>query len=188
MADIYDPSETQTVDNNKHKRRGLWWLLALLILLGLIAFLITMLHKDSDDNTATSGSNTSTSQTSAQTKASLKSQFETTVAANQRTILFNPDTATIQDQASTDAALTKIAAFYKANPQAQFVVNGSIYNGQPGDQNEQLATQRAQLVKQQLVQQGVKDANVAVTAVNTYTGNTDAAQAEYARSVTISVK
>lgn len=181
------PYENRETVPTERRRGGLLWpLIILLILLLLLWFVISRLVHHAT-NTSNSSSTTS-SQTNSNQQQSYKAKFEAAVPADQRTIYFVADSANLQDQAAADAALTKIADFAKANPQAKIVVNGSVFDGQPGQQGQPLAQQRAQDIKQQLVAKGVNAANVSVTAVNTYQGNTDAAKADYARSVTIDAK
>lgn len=182
MATTEDATET---NSSKKRRSGIiWWVIALLVLLGLVGYLLT--RSNSDDKTEHARNKSSSSQSStASSQQSLKSQFETAIPKDQRTILFIADTTNPENPAAADAALTKVADFYKAHDSLQLVVNGSIFNGQPGDRNEQLAQERAQQVKQQLMDKGVNGGHIVVTAKNTYKGNTDAAKAEYARSVTI---
>ncbi len=173
-----------TVSNSddSHKKRLLWILLALLVLLGLIAFLVSANKSDSD---STAAPKTSSSSSNSQATSSLATKFQQSVAESDRTFFFNPDVTDEQDATQVDSGIAKIVAFYKANDGTKLTVNGSVFDGQAGDNGEPLAQQRAQLIQQKLVAGGVKSTDLQTTAVNAYTGQTDAAKAEYARSVTV---
>ena len=176
---------TQADGSNKSKKGLLWFLLGLLVLLCLLAALLSFLHNrnqtSSNDNVGTVRSNTDNT-------SSIKSNYDRTVAMTDRTFYFNPDVVDEQNPAQVDNGVTKIAAFYKANKGTKLDVNGSVFDGQTGNAGNPLAMQRATLIKQKLVSAGVDANDIQATAVNTYTGQTDAAKAEYARSVTVEAK
>ena len=181
MADRTNGSEdisSVKVASAANDKSWIWWLLGLL-LLGLILLLLWANHKR--DTPQTTNANNANSQSS----SSLKSAFDRDVASTDRIVYFNPDTADLQDTMAATASIAKVVAFYQSNHGTKLVVNGSIFNGQPGDSGNPLAQQRGQLIKQKLVDGGIGANDVTITSINTYQGNTDAAKADYARSVTI---
>jgi cytoskeletal protein RodZ len=175
-VDSNDVSSRKVIDGASKGLGWLWWLLGLIVL-GLLLLLLMANHNKNNQQT------TNTTNTTPQT--SLKSKFDQDVATVDRAFYFNADSTNLQDTTAANNSTAKVVAFYKANNGTKLVVNGSIYDGQPGASGNPLAEQRAQLIKQKLVDGGVNAADITITSTNTYNGQTDAAKADYARSVTI---
>lgn len=178
------------------KKNGLLWLWSLLALL-LIPFLLWLLFFRSDDpNNAGQNSNAGQSSQTAQEDArsennsgrSLKQRYEQQFNVDARTVLFNADSAVVQDETVVNAKLDAIAAFAKANSDAKFQVNGSIFDDNEVDSGSTLAKERAELIKSRLVEKGVNPANISVSTIDNYEGRDEAARAAYARSVVVTVK
>lgn len=186
---------TENYDDRPRKKKGpAWlWLLLPLLLLALLAYYL--LNNDTDDATNRSTSNNETSQqngaeTGADTSASfaqLESDYNAKFNAEARALYFNPDTTEYQDEAASMAKLEAIAAFVKDNPSAKLQANGSIFDDDQVDSNSTLAKQRAELVKQELIENGVSADKITVSTIDNYEGQDDEARAFYARSVTVTV-
>jgi outer membrane protein OmpA-like peptidoglycan-associated protein len=116
----------------------------------------------------------------------LTSKFEAQYDLRSRTVLFKPGTTTLENEDLTTAVGRSIAEFYKANKDVKFVVNGSVLDTDETGAANTLAKQRAELVKQRLVSQGIDAAVISVTTTDTYKGKDNKARAEYERSVVIS--
>ncbi len=184
----------RTASSESKRNGGKKWLIPLLLLaLVLLALLGWSLSKDSDSTKTNTTSTAPKADTSQQVKktereASAEFKFESQFDKQSRTIPFKADAATLDNDAATAAVLGAIAQFYKANAGTKLTVNGSIFEGNKADSASALAKDRAELVKQRLVERGIAAADITVSTVDNYEGKDETARAEYARSVLITAK
>lgn len=185
-------SRTYRADENPNRSRKWLWILLPLLLLGLLLFFLLDSMNDKEGDTRTTDQANTSEQGTANTEQTtgfdeLQSQFNSQFAADERTIYFTADSVELEDETEAMTKVDALAAFAQSNPEAKLQVNGSIFDGDEADSTSNLAKQRAELVKDMLVEKGVRENMITVSTKNNYEGQDEAARAKYARSVTVSV-
>lgn len=184
-------------DNYSEGRRGgkraVLAIIALLLLVGLAAYALS--NNKSDDNVTNQSETSQTGQQDAADEetddgdaSSAQAKFAAAFPEEQRTVYYNADTAVQENPSATDANLDEITAYYKSNEGTELLINGSVFTNNTEEEGNPLALQRANQIKQELLDRGVAEEDISITAGNTYEGNDDAARARYARSVTINAE
>lgn len=182
---------TGNEDRDRRKKGAGWlWLLLPLLLIPLLLWYFMNMNKDDANNQANSNqNNTSQNGTNGGAASSslpeIESKFNAEIKKEDRSVYFTADSTEFEDEAASMTKLDAIAAFVKENPEAKIQANGSIFDTDEINSSSALAMQRAELVKNLLVEKGVSADAITTSATDNYEGQDDAARAMYARSVSI---